>query len=444
MRGVAAAAPRWGILRVRATRCKEDLSRVSGPRDCYTRPPLLGPPGAHRMNPSSPSQASASQAGAVSQPGAEQGPALLFFSGGSAMRSASRVLKAHTTRSIHLITPFDSGGSSAPLRQAFGILGVGDLRNRLMALAAEDGAQTHALLEAVGHRFDPQSEPAPLREELARFTAGDHPRLSGLAAGARETLRQQLLDFERLMPPEFDLRDASLGNLALTGSYLGHGRNLDAALAQFARLVRARGTVRPTAQADAHLEALHSSGERTLGQHLLGKPEALARGTIRDLRLVSSLTDPEPVEVEADPLSLLLLERADLVCFPMGSFFGSVLANLLPRGVGRAVVSCKAPRVFVPNVGDDPEMRGLSVTDCIRRLVEFASRDVESELQPGDLLDYVLVDSTRLRYTAQLDLDELLRMGVGVIDTDLAGADDVTHDPRKLVEVLLGLAVKRG
>jgi CofD-related protein of GAK system len=359
------------------------------------------------------------------------------------MRAASRVLKGYTARSIHLITPFDSGGSSAALRQAFGILGVGDLRNRLMALADEESDGARALLQAVGHRLEAGHGQPQLRAELASFTRGEHPLLAAVEAPEREALRQQLLDFERLMPEAFDLREASLGNLALTGSYLGHGRNLDAALSQFARLVRARGAVRPTAQADAHLEALHASGERTLGQHLLGKPEALARGPIRDLRLVSALEHPEPVEVEADPFGLLLLQRADLVCFPMGSFFGSVLANLLPRGVGRAVVACQVPRVYVPNAGDDPEMRGHSVADCVHKLTEFASRDVERELRPRDLLDYVVVDSTRLRYTAELDLDALLRMGVGVIDTDLAAGDGQSHDPRKLVEVLLGLAIRR-
>lgn len=360
------------------------------------------------------------------------------------MRDASRVLKSYTTHSIHLITPFDSGGSSAALRQAFGILGVGDLRNRLMALAEEGGGEAaQALLEVLGHRFDPRQEQAVLRAELVSFTRGEHTLLEEVEASERETLRLQLAEFERQMPDDFDLRDASLGNLALTGSYLGHGRNLDAALGQFGRLVRARGTVRPTAQAAAHLEALHESGERTLGQHLLGKEAGLARGPIRDLRLVSALLEPEPVEVEADPLGLLLLERADLVCFPMGSFFGSVVANLLPRGVGRAVVACEAPRIYVPNVGDDPEMRGYSVEDCVHKLVEFASRDVGRELSAPELLDYVLVDSTRLRYGAKLDLEALLRMGVGVIDTDLAGANEVSHDPEKLVEVLLGLAVKR-
>ena len=65
----------------------------------------------------------------------ELGPNILFFSGGSALNPLCRVLVRYTHNSTHLITPFDSGGSSAALRKAFNMPAVGDLRNRMMALA---------------------------------------------------------------------------------------------------------------------------------------------------------------------------------------------------------------------------------------------------------------------------------------------------------------------
>lgn len=65
----------------------------------------------------------------------ELGPRIVFFSGGSALRPLSRVLKRYTHNSTHLITPFDSGGSSAEIRKAFHMLSIGDLRSRLVALA---------------------------------------------------------------------------------------------------------------------------------------------------------------------------------------------------------------------------------------------------------------------------------------------------------------------
>ena len=65
----------------------------------------------------------------------ELGARLLFFTGGTGLRGLSRKLVEYTHHSTHIITPFDSGGSSAKLRKAFRMPAVGDMRNRLMALA---------------------------------------------------------------------------------------------------------------------------------------------------------------------------------------------------------------------------------------------------------------------------------------------------------------------
>ena len=40
------------------------------------------------------------------------GPRLVFFTGGTALRGLSRSLTRYTHNSVHLVTPFDSGGSS--------------------------------------------------------------------------------------------------------------------------------------------------------------------------------------------------------------------------------------------------------------------------------------------------------------------------------------------
>ena len=54
----------------------------------------------------------------------ELGPSILFFSGGSALRQVSRAQEL-SHNSIHLVTPFDSGGSSAKLRKAFDMPAIG-------------------------------------------------------------------------------------------------------------------------------------------------------------------------------------------------------------------------------------------------------------------------------------------------------------------------------
>ena len=56
----------------------------------------------------------------------ELGPRILFFSGGTALTGLSRELKKFTHNSIHFVSPFDSGGSSAKLRHAFDMPAIGD------------------------------------------------------------------------------------------------------------------------------------------------------------------------------------------------------------------------------------------------------------------------------------------------------------------------------
>ena len=93
---------------------------------------------------------------------ADTGPRPLFFSGGTALRRLSQELVHYTHNSVHIITPFDSGGSSAKLRRAFHMPAVGDLRNRLLALADRS----------------PSGDPAMCRLAASRFPAtGDAERL---------------------------------------------------------------------------------------------------------------------------------------------------------------------------------------------------------------------------------------------------------------------------
>jgi hypothetical protein len=103
----------------------------------------------------------------------ELGPRILFFSGGSALNKASRILKNYTHNSIHMVTPFDSGGSSAKLRKAFAMPSIGDLRSRLMALADENITGQPEVYRLFTYRFPVQGKPEKL---LARLDAMIHSR----------------------------------------------------------------------------------------------------------------------------------------------------------------------------------------------------------------------------------------------------------------------------
>jgi len=350
----------------------------------------------------------------------ELGPQLLFFSGGTALAKLCRELKVYTHNSVHLVTAFDSGGSSAVLREAFGMLSVGDLRQRMMSLADETARGNPAIYRLFSHRLPAEASTEALTNELDSMVGGTHPLVRAVPSAMRRIVRTHLRDFVDRMPDGFDLRRASTGNLMLTGGLLANERDIDAVIFLFSRLVEVRGRVAPIVDADVQLAATLESGERIVGQHrLTGKQLAEIPSPIRDLSLVASFDDPSPVEVRCSDAVADQIRESDLICFPTGSFYTSVIANLLVRGVGLAVTQARCPKVYVPNMGHDPEQLGMSLGDSVERILETVRLDAGEETPADQILDLVLIDSERGRYEQALDLARVKELGVEVLDLTL-------------------------
>jgi CofD-related protein of GAK system len=371
----------------------------------------------------------------------EIGPTILFFSGGSALRKTSRVLTEYTHNSIHLITPFDSGGSSAKLRDAFPMISVGDLRNRLMALA-----DTHLLGHPEVYRlFDTRlptdAPPDELRVRLAAMVEGADPLVAAVPPPLRTLIRNHLGYFVDHMPASFDLRGASVGNLILAGGYLNNNSDIDAVIFLFSKLVAVRGIVRPVVDSNLHLSAELADGTVVVGQHHITSREVPLTAPIRELRLTSTIDAPEQLaHVAIDERTAELIGEAELICFPVGSFWTSVMACLLPRGVGRAVARAECPKVYVPNCGTDPEELGLPPHDQVKVLLEQLRRDAGEDTPTQSLLHLVLVDSQRGEYAGGLDIAAIDALGVEVVDTPLVSEESAPLiEPRRLVELLLSL-----
>jgi len=371
----------------------------------------------------------------------ELGPKLLFFSGGSALRKLSRRLKEYTHNSIHLITPFDSGGSSAKLREAFGILSIGDLRNRLMALADETQAGNPEIYRLFNYRFSKSAPQTELRAQLAAMVDGEHQYVSDIRRPLRRLVRTHLRLFAERMPNDFDLRGASIGNLILAGGLLNNEGDIASVIFLFSQLVEVRGIVRPVSDADLHLRA--ELGDRTIlvGQHLLtGKETNPITAPVTSMTLVDSLDDARPATAHIDSEVRQLIGSADLICYPMGSFYSSVLASVLPEGVGRAVAACDCPKVCIPNTGEDPEQLGMTLSDTVSRLLDALRADCGGEATTRDLLQFVMLDVDDTHYSIELDIEATRDLGVEVIRLPLVSARSAPRvDAATLSEVLVSL-----
>ncbi len=365
------------------------------------------------------------------------GPRLLFFSGGSALRDLAKEIIQYSHNTMHLITAFDSGGSSAEIRRVFNMISIGDLRNRLMALADQTIKGNPDIYHLFLYRFDKNAQQSDLIEQLKEIIAGNDPLIDPIAEPMKSLICNQLRFFFDRMPYGFNLRGANIGNLILAGGFLNNGERIDVVLFLFSKLVEVRGLVRPITEQAAELTVELEDGLIITGQRLItGKEVPPLTSPIRKIWLSDAAGKMIDVRISKDTEKLI--SKAELICYPMGSFYSSLIAALLPRGIGPAIAANQVPKIYIPNPNYDPEQVNLSVVDQVRILLRTLRR--EGPIMTTDLLNYVLIDSERGLYPGQCDLEQLQEMGLEIIDAPLISQDSSPYiDPQLLVTTLLSL-----
>jgi len=361
------------------------------------------------------------------------GPSLLFFSGGSALDKTSSLLTKYTHNSIHLLTPFDSGGSSAKLRKAFNMPAVGDLRARLMAIA-DDSIEGHP--EAVAlfrYRLPTDLSQASLKKLVEQLQSGEHPLVEATSITVKQLIANNLRAFLDQVPDNFDYRGASVGNLVITGGYLNNQHTLNHVVDQISEIVNALGIVRTTTNDDLELIATLADGTKVSGQHKITAKETHPL----DQKIIDLvLSGPSS---SLDEKNQALISHADLIIFPPGSFFSSVIANLLPKSVGNAIHESSKPKVFIPNLGTDPELYDTSLTEQIELLNKTINRDLPDSKQ-AKAVDIVLTDSTLRSDIDEAFNDYLSTKNIQLLDVDLRGHHNNVYDEKKLIEALIKIS----
>lgn len=369
----------------------------------------------------------------------EQGPKVLFFSGGSALNKISRVFKEYSHHSIHLVTPFDSGGSSARLRAEFDIPAVGDLRSRLMALADETVLGQPEVYTLFTHRLSQHDTPEQLAAQLEQLVSGVHPLIECVPNPMKALIKTQLAVTQTRIGVDFDLRGASIGNLIIAGGYLNNLQQLDLIVFLFSRLVKTLGDVKTTIDASLHLGVELGNGDIVLGQHnITGKETGSLSSPIKRMWLNKGLRKVAPINQHIADDRKDAIESADLICYPPGSFYSSLLANLMPEGVGRSICQNSNPKVYLPNLGVDPEQLGLSLMERVRRLINAVTDDISINNEMREYfpaLDYLLLDDS-YDY-GDVDIEALQALNVSLIKTPLIGNKPDKYDERLVTQALL-------
>lgn len=278
----------------------------------------------------------------------ERGPRIVTVGGGHGLATLLRGLKTYTRNLTAIVTVADDGGSSGRLRESYGILPPGDIRNCLAALSNDEQMLT----------------------QLFRY------RFSGSGG----------------------LDGHSFGNLFLTALADITG-SFEEAIAESGRVLSVSGRVLPSTLHDVKLVADMQlpnvlNQVRVEGESRI--PEMAGR--VRHVWL-------EPNDAPAFPPALNAVLNADMIIVGPGSLYTSLIPNLLVQDLLGAIKASRALKIYVCNIATQSGETDLySCYDHTRSLEEHVGEKLfdivlcndnyEGELNTGS--QWVLADEKTL------------------------------------------------
>jgi uncharacterized cofD-like protein len=295
-----------------------------------------------------------------------------------------------------IVSMADSGGSTGRLRDEFGYLPIGDVRNALAALANTD----HVLLRELF---------------LYRFNKGEG--LSG----------------------------HNFGNLFITALTDILGSEVEAIKAA-ASILNVVGEVIPVTTTNTKLVATYDDGSVLIGEHEID--EAL-----------SAKPNSRIVELSLSPRAEMLddayraIVEADMVVLGPGDLYTSILANCVVDGFAEALSESRAKVVYVCNLmSKRGQTMGMHAAEHIMEIARHIGRVPDVALVNSELLNEDLVQ----KYEAEGDhpiLNNCDSNGVCTIEAvPLISGDEtvptkgdvlkrslIRHDSHALAKNLMGL-----
>lgn len=310
-----------------------------------------------------------------------RGPKVVTIGGGTGLSVLLSGLKEYTSNITAIVTVADDGGSSGRLRQEFGMLPPGDIRNCLVALA-----DAPALMrDLFQFRFDTTSE------------LGGH----------------------------------NFGNLFITVMTRLTG-DFDKAIKETSKVLALRGQVIPSSLDKVTLVAEHQDGSITEGENKIPK----AGQPIKRVFL-------KPSGAQATPEAIKAIEEAQIIVLGPGSLYTSIIPNLLIKEISDTLVKSQAIKVYVCNVmTQHGETDHHKASNHIKTLIAHSHPRVIDYciLNAGEPSREILGRYEKDKaYPVINDTQEIESMGYRVVSDDIILTDKVVrHNPMKLAKIILG------
>lgn len=303
-------------------------------------------------------------------------------------------LKAYPVELTAIVPVTDDGGSTGRLRDEFGFLPVGDMRQCLAALAPENG-QLRKLL-------------------LYRFDKGK------------------------------GLQGHNLGNLLLTALEDMVGSEPEA-IAQAAKIFRLKGRVLPVSKKLVKLAAQYSTGKTIVSEHKIEVHKLKPKEKITKLYTVPQAK----INLEAADA----IKQADLIILAPGDLYNSIIANLVIDGTKSAIQASKAKLVYVVNLMTlNSQTHGFTASDHLKEIEKYAARKIDQILVNNQAIPAPVIKAYKKQeeYPVKDDLGSdsrvirqpfLAKSTYQKPKSDALKRSLLRHDSQKLAKVIINCLV---
>ena len=296
---------------------------------------------------------------------------VVVIGGGTGLSTLLRGLKLFPMNITAIVTVADDGSSSGRLRKEFDTPAVGDLRNVLVSL----------------------SEVEPLVEDLLQYRFNTYS----------------------------DLDKHAMGNLLLTAMYNITG-SLTKSLESLSKIFNIKGKVLPITEDKAILVAHTTDGETIEGESKITK----AGKHIKKIEYKN--------KVKVTPEVLEAVHDADLIIVGIGSLYTSIIPNLLPREMKKALMEANGKKMYICNImSEHGETDDYNVSDCVKQINKYVGKNfidvvlANKKKVPDEILELYKNEKAS---QIMLDKDEVKKMGVELISADLLSTknNQARHD----------------
>ena len=309
--------------------------------------------------------------------------------GGTGLPRALEGMKIYSDNLTAIVTVTDSGRSSGIIREQYGILPPGDVRNCLISLS-ETEEQGEDLYQLFQYRFDKGT-------------------LNGMSLG--NLLMAALTD--------------------ITGSF-------EKAIKKASKILTIKGKVLPSTLTCTHICAELKDGTIVEEEFNVRAPR---KSPIKRLFLKSN-------NVECPPDAIIEINQADIVVLGPGSLYTSIISNLLVGGIKEALKSTKAVKIYICNIVTQPgQTDNYVASDHVKAIVKYLGEGVlDYVLVNNSFPKEEIIEKYKKEGSEIAEIDEdLEKINVNIEAANLIEnieqkrilwekQDSIRHDPDKLAD----------